>query len=315
MIRWRLWQWMLLGLFLGALGGIVRTALGPGFDTTSNITLNPLVFEQYVLNHRSGGKEVVAVRQLTVHPAFDDTGIDWVTGVATLQYNAPEDPKNPKSPMKRWQDQQPFRFSTTVPYAPNRNRRGEEIPLRMGNLSQYPDNRAYLSAMVEKFPEADIHFRYAWWDQGNISLGLWTLSGFVLFGLIIPLIARQLSPRVPEEKGVDLRKVRSSKPQPIIASGPSQADQDQLAALEAQLEQNLQGAFPEDAPALDDSATQSDAPAAAPIRKLESAPVEASKPVEAPEEPREYTGEYYPVAKQTTQHGKEGSNPPPPAQP
>lgn len=281
---------MLLGLFLGALGGFVQSWSGPGFDGDIDVTLNPLTFEQYLIDGRSGRKEVVSVRDLTVHPPFDESGVDWVTGVAVLQYNARENPADPNSPMKRWEQTQPFRFSKTVSFAPQRGRGGVIIPLEMGDPAQYPDNRTYLTRFAEKFPDAGVTFRYAWWDAPELRIGAWMVVGFVVFGLILPMIVRLIVPAPEREKSAGLGKVRSAKPQPVAPKGPSAEDEAQLEALEAQLEKNLEGAFPAGVESDDE---QDDAPA--PIRTLNAGPVEAPQQAPTPQEAREYAGEFYPT--------------------
>ncbi len=285
---WKRWQWIALGLVLGGLVGLVRSSLGPGFDTDIHDTLNQPVFEDYLLRGRVGNKDVIEVKNLVVHPPFDETAIDWVTGVAVLQYNAPENPRDPASPLKRWQEVEPFRFSTHVLY----DRFGERN-LAMGKPPEGSTNRDYLQRLANEYPERGIHFRYAWWDAPRMQLYLWLAGGLLVFGLILPTIIHLIAPVPKDESGVDLRKIRSSKPTPHpVPAGLSAADEDQLAAVEAELERKLAAAMDDD-----DAPVARDAPKApVAIRKLDAGPLEASKTAPtASDEPREFGGEYYPT--------------------
>jgi hypothetical protein len=147
-------------------------------------------------------------------------------------------------------------------------------------------------------PNAQLAWKDLTWKTPQLTIAMWGGGTFVVVGLIFPVIANLIaygSPFAPKrEKGIDLRKVKSTAKAPMpVSKEMSQEDRDQLAALEAQLEQNVAG-MTVSAPAGDTG--QHEQVQAGSLRTLSAGPLDVPKVPVQEEEEKEYRGQFYPVA-------------------
>jgi hypothetical protein len=163
--------------------------------------------------------------------------------------------------------------------------------------------RQWMEQLQKDFPnqpnlDRDLSFRFAWWEVPQNMMMLYGAGGFVVIGVIWPafiaiLMGAGLAKR-PPEKEYNLDRFKGGEEKKEAKAGATQADQDQLAELNAKLEAGvsdmLQGST---TPEIDH-----DAEHAAVVKKLVTTSMDAKEAVAAEaEEPKEYKGEFYPVAK------------------
>jgi hypothetical protein len=145
-----------------------------------------------------------------------------------------------------------------------------------------------------------IVIHYHWWESNKYGGVPWMVGTFLIVGVIWPsllgvMIRGGLGRMTPEE--YDLSRFKgggdpATMPKPSAAE-VTQSDMDKLRDLEAQLAENLKAG----------ATSTAAAPAAAPqpvepVKKLAGGPAETAAALpQAPEEPAEYQGEFYPVVK------------------
>jgi hypothetical protein len=143
-----------------------------------------------------------------------------------------------------------------------------------------------------------VSFRYTWWESANHAFAIWMTGSFLLVGVIWPtllqvMVKGGLGRTKPEE--FDLSRYKPAPVSPGIAK-PTKAvtkdDMQQLREMEESLEASLRASAQAGGPAAEPQ-TQPAAPA---IKVLAGAEPAAVLP-QAPEEPKEYQGEFYPVVR------------------
>jgi hypothetical protein len=229
--------------------------------------------------------------------------------VAGVYYNG-RPSQNPKNGQweKVWHD---YFFITPNPYKPSKQFAvaGTVPPLKptlTDNLQALaekvhlknpdpPDSvLAYLKALKA---QGKIDYTYEWWKAPRMSMALWMAGCLVIIGGLWPTIVNLLvygTLSRPYEEKVDLSKVRGTTAAKA-AHGPTQADLDQLKALEEELEAKL-AASGESRPM-----SPSDQPAPAPIKALTSKELEVAAAAKA-EEDRAFAAkadDFYPTEKRT----------------
>lgn len=142
--------------------------------------------------------------------------------------------------------------------------------------------------------DRELHF---WQKPANAWLTAMGAS-VLLIGVTWPMVIRMLVRMgfgVPEDElGVDLSKVKSSaRPEPVRA-GVTDADLSDLDSLNARLEANVAGMLMSQ-DELDDAEERRAEEAV--VRKLEAQRLESQQANAKPEEPKDYKGEFYPVAR------------------
>jgi hypothetical protein len=141
----------------------------------------------------------------------------------------------------------------------------------------------------------------AFWQKPTFAW-LIALGGSVaLIGVAWPMVIRamvRMGLGMPDEPMADLSQVRSSSSAPVIAAkSVSQSDRDALDDLNARLEENVAGMLIESDEGDAAEARREDAEEAALIKKLNNTPLESQASTAPPEQPKDYQGEFYPVAK------------------
>ena len=145
-----------------------------------------------------------------------------------------------------------------------------------------------------------ISIHYRWWESSKYGYETWMIGTFLLVGVIWPtLLAVMIRGGFGRMKPVeyDLSRFKGGTDVATMPKASTAAvtvsDMDKLRDLEAAMAETLKaGGTTEAAPAAEQSAE-----AAPVVKKLAGGPAEAAAPVEAPEEPKDYQGEYYPVVK------------------
>ncbi|MBC7785214.1 MAG: hypothetical protein H7144_15370 [Burkholderiales bacterium] len=292
--RLRVWQWVLISLFTGGVLGFVWTSSTDVSDAGSTWGLGQFV---NVLRMRTDKGDPV-LTNIVIHPLITDAQGKKVQRVYF----------SVKGRNKTTGNWDPVEHASVV------------APVPAFAVSDNKDYRLqdYLQE-EQKNGFKELTYKYAWWkvsglraDQlaaGDRELSWWqkprnawvlTMAASVLLiGVMWPIaiqamIKMGLVP-APEAPEVDLSKVRNS-PTKAQAKGPRVTSDDltSLDALNAKLEENVAGMLL-NADERDD--VEERRAEAAVIKKLSNEPAEQQSTGAAPEENKEYQGEWYPVVK------------------
>jgi hypothetical protein len=303
--RVRIWQWFLIAL---AVGGVLGMFLISADDFGNAGTLQATTFYQRLHAKTPEGQPVI--HDIVIYPAIESANGRRVQRVTFMERRRNRD-------TDKWDDL-PGDTVAEIPYRKDIND---------------PDNRVgdFLKQRQEVMPELD--YRYAWWSitgvnpvegaqastsfvRGKIPFdrelrwwqyprGAWIVlltGSVVVIGIIWPLVIRGLVklgfglPEDPNETGMDLSKVSSRTTQEPggISKGVTDDDLDALGDLNARLAASVGDlSVTEHEP---DEAEQKRAEAAT-IKKLSNAPAEPIATEAKPEDPKDFKGEYYPVAR------------------
>ncbi len=294
----RAWHWMVIGVLAGLLYGAVKQYQGPWYDTDNLSTMDQPSFEREIagqpsnrhLNARLTAQylpDQPLVKDLVVHPPLpgDTRGANWVTGkmvnVELLPRNA-SDPSGPKAAVETWQ---PFKLRAPIPYK-----------TADGKATQYPTIVPFLDEKLRG--NRSVTFRYAWWEKSAPTILLPAAGGLLIVGIAWPLTISLMM-------GVGLAKPAKRFRAKLPAAGKTadkaaidhSAGDKQLAELNAQLDKSLAGfgsspQMPHNAPAQQ-----------TPAKALGGGEPTVAAPKPTEETPKEYGGEFYPVARTT--HKKE----------
>jgi hypothetical protein len=182
-----------------------------------------------------------------------------------------------------------------------------DIPFKVGNIQPKSETysiRDYLAETKAAFPEL-VDYKYAWWAAPKAQYMLWMTGAVLLIGGVWPSLVNLMigagmgRPKSEKKDEYDLSRFGNSlKPtKKVEAAKPtiSAADSQRLQDLQEQLAQNVSGM---ELTAGEVGSTAGPASSAQVVKPLTGSG-EPLKPVVSnqPEEPREYTGEFYPVVK------------------
>lgn len=310
--RLKYWHWCIIGLFVGAVVAAIKVWSGVT-ETPFDRNVSPHVFEQQVLARRDLSRvHVIKIENVVVHPPDNivvpgERAIpgEFVTYDAWIQ-----DKKNPtnmiKYPHKLIMQQQ----------------QGAAGKSELGDVAKMPP-REYLQKLLAKLPDLKAKdknykdaepftFRYAWIETPKGAASVYCTAGFVLIGLIWPTVVNVLARKGfgrTDPAEFDLARYKPSKPEPGKAKAAvTQADMDELARIEAELEAKLKaGAVGATTAGSDDEAAAATKKPPVTVKVLAAGPLEAPKP-EAIKKPEAKgfgadQGDYYP----TEVHGKKKS--------
>jgi hypothetical protein len=240
-----------------------------------------LQFELAVTRFTRGEERLPVVQDLRVRPPTVDARgreVQYVTGIIRLRdYNF---------------QPRPFWYDAPVPYQ-----------VRAGRLrrQEFANVEEFLHTLSGQYEH--ITFRTTRANEAYITLATWTLGSVLVIGVIFPTVLSLLTraglgpPPAPAKPKTHERPAspRPAAPKPTVpAGGLSEKDRRDLLELEAAMERKLaEGASSAPAPS---GAAKAEAQPA--VRKLDGAPADPP-PVIAPkpQEPHEYKGEFYPVAR------------------
>jgi hypothetical protein len=214
----KIWQWVLAGLVAGALFSCVWAWNGPAFDTQTRDTMLQGEFENDCLALtklvppapgpesrwvEQYHKDQLLLRNITVHPPIaSDPKRYWVTAEMYTVGPKPIDPKNPKSQEKITCLWTAVKYPAPIPYAPGyeirsekkldkfasarRNAEVEAEKKAMGGQTSFPTVVEYLKA-VQKIPNANLQFHYAFWEKPAYVWTLPPLAGLLMIGIAWPM--------------------------------------------------------------------------------------------------------------------------------
>jgi hypothetical protein len=281
------WHWVLISLIIGGLLAYARTMIAPD-EMGSGRGISANEFMQNVARPKTGNG-YDWVKEITVYPA--ENGVDQATG-QMRQMNFVV--CNLLTPLPNGKYQyKPVHFLA-------------EIPFKVGNNKPTSDTysiRDYLAEVKERFPES--HYRFAWWTAPRAQFGIWMGGAVLLIGGVWPslvslMIGAGLGRPHKEKEEYDLERFSKSKPtkapEPVAKPGLSQADAAKLRDMQDQMEQDLAAAGMQmTTGAAEAAAATGSAPTA--VKALNGKAVESVASPKADDEPKEYTGEFYPVVK------------------
>jgi hypothetical protein len=301
------WHWCVIGVFLGAVVAGIKLWSGVA-ETPRDGHASPFIFEEQALRHYDpiSRHAVVKVDKIVVHPP-DNLPVPGERTIPTEFVTYDAWIQDPKDHTKMFQV--PFKLVMQLPSAgKNKSILGEVATMAP---------REYLDKVLAEIPKLDkrrfdkaqpFNYRYAWIETPRVAFSVYCIGGFILIGIIWPslvdVLRRAGYGRGDVEKEFDLSRFKGGKAEPgKKTAGVTQADMDELARIEAELEAKLRAGTTE--------STDVDAPAApakaapAPVKVLSAGPVELAKPEAVPEPaPRKGygadQGDYYP----TEVHGK-----------
>jgi hypothetical protein len=288
------WHWMAIGLLVGGLWAGTQLFYGITVDDGDPDTLEG-PFDMAVMATKEAPSFVdffdngnVYVTDLHVHPPGTDTSVDadrghpnqaqWITGTVGR--------RRFKRGTQEWSTK-PFKYKAAVPYVANKKYDyittdwvpyGRFKPVA-GYVKtkpvSYPTITAYFDALNKKFGPNSVRYRYIWWEERWAVMTMYPLAGLLVIGGVWPTILQLLvgAGLGKKQKADDYNLDRySGKTAAAVMkpTGLTEADHQQIEAMEAALEKNLEGfVLPAAAPA-------SPAPPAA-IRKLEAEEANTSK--------------------------------------
>jgi hypothetical protein len=327
------WHWALIGLLAGALWAGSRLFYGvelPHDDSASTQQRNFLRFltgsektPAIVFDEQSN----IFLSDLEVHPAMPDTTpqgraaarnsaeqagmVQWVTG--NLRRRRFRQLKEPWSA-------EPFRYKATLPFTPDRiydlvqNDWNNVMPGGPKPVTGYskPTSKSY-ATLLDYFKEIDkkygrgaLGYRYCWWEARGFTAAIYPLAGLVLIGGVWPTLLNFLvgiglgrKKKAAAEDAYDVGRFKGTSKAAAPArakAGMTERDEQQLAAMTAELEKDLaaSGALH---PASDGNGAA--AAAAAPVRELTGEAVKPQTPASITTAPAKSYGadttDYYPT--------------------
>ncbi len=285
------WHWMIIGLIVGAMFGGTRL-MWRDADPGGERSYDRLQFSDMI---RRG----MQVRKLVLHPPID--GQEWVTGEA-LKYKNGTFSNQPVRRAKKWWQ---FMTPATQPAKASAANEGTWVPFPMlaadknSNRPIYqkpPTAVEFMADLQKQYPRLKdaLVYKTAWWEATSMTIGIYSLGGFVLIGLIWPTVSNLLAGagfgnKRPKED-YDLSRFKS-EPEPQKAAASVVAGSSALDDLNAKLEAEVADMF-----VTKTAIEQENEEEEAAIKQLRMDAVET--PVEkADREAREYKGEFYPVVK------------------
>ncbi len=267
----RRWQWVVIGLVLGISLGYARNRLGNSIGSVGARNLGPERFQAELAQPPFEGKPILA--NIVVHPL--DGGLYRVTMQRLVQ------PLNARDPNARVY--QPWEWQTHGPtFKP---------AIAGGANPRTYTVRSYLDEMSRR--HGWVKYRYAWWGEPRLAMGLWALGSVVVVGGIWPTVLNLLvgagysRPRPAPEPEYDLSRFKGEPP---LAAVAAPADDSRLAELEAKLLSDLET----------DEADRRKEPPARPKdpSKLTGGPLSPAQGGAANgESSKKFDGEFYPVAR------------------
>ncbi len=266
------WQWIFMGLVIGLIVAYVRQMYTDDVLSDYGNTMNTA--EQFELSLSQDYKGVRLFKDLVIYP-IKLRGEQRFLVAGKFYPGRPERQANGKI-AAIWR---PYCFIQEKPvYKPfNKLEKlnkpgGPDYALQWKAITN-PSLLDFMNIMREA---KGINFRYAWWAEPKKSFSLWMGTGVLVIGGIWPFLVNLIAfgslKAPPEEKGINLRKVKPTATAASEVKVPKSAmtvqDMDQVELLASQLESNLAKAAadePDDAAA---AAAAAPTTGPAPIKQL-----------------------------------------------
>ena len=285
--RWKRWQWALLGL----VGGVLLAWAWSGVpDQTGVRTFNDVGGRDFrSILRRSDSAGDPMVRGLLVYPESD--AFEGQARVRLVTFAT----KRSRDPDAEFVEQA---YYSPVPF-PNptsrRNRRDAEAAPDV-EPTEFPSVLDFLAQVAGKGRYEGVTYRTAWWAEPVPAMLAGGTAGVLLLGGVWPTLLNLMTGAGLGRRGrgdpeYDLDRFATGE-QPAETPQPAVPDDDDMDAVMARYRSNLADG--------DTALTDSTAGQATEVRKLDTsasgAVSEKAAPAK-PDEPKEYGGDYYPVAK------------------
>jgi hypothetical protein len=263
------WHWIAIGIVLGTVLAGARLMVDPDETNSADTRISAETFVYGVGQKTGGAANLPLFRNIVVYPPVND--LDYVTGEQLMAI-----------PGTRKYQYKVISFHGTRPF----RAAGRNVP----TVRDFLDN-------VKK-SRNDVSYRYAWWTDSRFVWVTWIGGAVIVVGGVWPtllnfMIGAGWGRQKKVKETFDLSRFKGESTQAGEEKVVTQQDIDQLRALEAQLEENLK-------PSGAGHAGTETAATEEPVRQLSRGPVEAGA-VAKEEDPNDYKGEFYPVARP---HGK-----------
>lgn len=260
------WHWIAISLIVGLLVGYARQQSADDLQERFGQSINSQKLFEDLLTRTEQNRRFF--EDITVHSQRvpdGKGGTKLVHVVAGTAFNGHYEEEGGKL-LARWR---PSFFLAEIPYHPTIDlsqfrKPGGPDPAKQFRDIQQPTVLDFLNVLSQS---QGLTYTNAWWR--GMGIVPWTIASFLLIGVIWPTIVNLMVfgswKRPPEEKGIDLSKVKAhadESKKPVV----TEDDAERLHELEAELEQNLGQAAPAQSAAVS---------APAPVRSLGTAPVEA----------------------------------------
>jgi hypothetical protein len=291
------WQWCIIGCVVGAAAGSAYLYSLP-HEKIGTQHVGPRVFEEQLIQHRDPSRKgVFDIQNVEIHPPSampvpGERGVEkqYISYDALLIRT-----DNPKLA-----DRVPHNMILEIRTPHDKSLAGKLDGLTM---REYLDK---LNAAIGKLDKKrnprvkPVDYKFQWMETPKGAYPVYTLGGLVLIGLIWPTIVQLLVGqgfgRAKSEEELALSKYKPGKAEAKKGkAGPTQADIDQLAQLEAELEAKLKSGETVSSPATVAAAK----PAKEAVKVLNAGPLEAPKEEsKADDKPKGFgadAGDYYPT--------------------
>jgi hypothetical protein len=261
------WHWVVIGIVAGLALGYLYASVEPQVPRS----IGQQTFERDLTRKLDSGHAILS--NLVVYPPKD--GVAVVTGMQLERVRGGGDQWAPK----------PFSFWVRMPYKPQEN--------APGDASATTTVQEYLAHVASQHDH--VTFRYAWWRETTAIYTICVLGAVAVIGGIWPIVINLLvgagfGRRSEPDPEYDLSRFGQGQEESKAGKKEmTEADYDQLKALEAELERNLQ---PSGSGAAGQVGPGEGPPAA--VRALSGVPLEASSLAQQQED-KDYAGEFYPT--------------------
>jgi hypothetical protein len=220
----RRWQWMLIGIILGAGFAQLRGGGAGDLSRYERIITGRREFEDALVSQQQGVRRFT---NLVVYPAR----LSDASGGSRSVHIVAGDYFDGKLEMINGDLCAKWRYGCFIAEAPFRHRGKDGLVGSHGTVMDY------LGGLASQ----GVTYTYAWWAEPKWCFALWMGGGFVVIGIMWPSIINLLAFgsffRPKQEKGTDLRKVNATVEAEIQKPQVTEAD---LAAVE-KLSEKLEG--------------------------------------------------------------------------
>lgn len=320
--RLKRWQWMLIGIGVGLLIGILRNLAFSGLEAEQMESMSLPVFTRAI--NTPPVKGYAMIKDIRVVRLKDGS---YGVLLQYMDWNAPDVRSGKKKAEYKQHWLQPGDQQLKAAIAALEKKQTKTQMETSGGFDRFLRKVAEVTRMKPADPPGTVleymrlvtdnkgnhvAFTYDWQRQPRVMILSWLLLGFVGIGVVWPFIVNLIafgSLFRPEDKdkGVDLRKVKSTpakaeyRPQNVVTG----KDMDELKRLEMELEAKLKASGVEMTapPAPSEEAPRlADAPRQLTATKLDMAQVDEKK------EDKHFDrkeGDFYPVERNIKKEGEE----------